>query len=711
MAAGLCLGFGWTPRGPQAAWAQVSLVPLQRGAAPHGANPIRGSIFQDGESPAPAPPIPAGTGVDKADGIPIVPLGQPLPAGLATGPFEIPADTTSGTDRGPWAAWWDLNRAGLLDLRTRVRTQGVTTGSADYFLGLGEVPSPPVDLDRAHGPWVTEQVLPVLLGSLDSEGGPQVSIEALLALGRISPALAREDRAQVRAALEEHLASPNRAIAEAAVTALGMLPGTDAVATLAALVRGEEAGQALVSSGRVPERMRAMAAIGLGLAARDAGREDVRRFAVHVLCEALERAGRGPSDLAGSAILALGLVPLERIGVRDPGGVPEPPSTSRVALGRHLAGILAQERLSRQDVRSQVPVALAGLGRDAPLDRAEELATWLSEPLLERVGRPRRDGPDGARAIALSLGWLTDSDGDSGDRRAREVLIGLLDDADQSVRQFALLSLGRVAARPGKGANPGLARDELARALERQLERGRSTARPFAATGLALLVRELRERGEAVPDGWIEALRGGLRQARSPQELMATSIAAGLTGDARLFPELVAAFRRAPEGEVRAQVAVGLGLLGLRDALPVLHEWESSVRQRPAEQRALAEALVLAGDLTYADKLVRRLEGTNNSAEQIALLAALAEVGDERAGAPLLALARPEGASGQVRAAALRALGRIGDPRPLPWGQPLAELLQPLGAPSAVYRPATAEQAASPAPHSLKGLGLLNVLP
>ncbi len=614
--------------------------------------------------------------------------------------------------RHPWAIWWELSKGEFVQPKTAVRRDGATTGSADFFLGEDDADERLPEARRIAPALVRERIVPALLAELQRPGGPDATIEALLALGRLAPGLTRAEFVPVQAALESRLGEGNRPIAEAATIALGATAKDSAVPVLAALLSDNSRGREL-AAGAVPERQRAFAAYGLGAIARTSTREDVRRFAVGALARQLDESDRTHSDTQIACVLALGLVPLEQIVVRDPGGVPEPTSASRIAVVRRLEEMLGARRGLRLDVRAHVPIAFGRMAADLPMQRLDELKAWLAEPLLAAMPRVRREGAEVTRALASALGALGDGDADPLDVRVREAVIQLAGDSDVLTRYAALLALGEIAARPGLGSMPGRARDALMAPLFGELERGRAAAGPFAVTAVALAMRSMRDQGITPPAEWSAALARALEDAGSPEELVASCVAIGLAGENGLVAGVLAAFDRSPVGWERSQVALALGLLGEPTVRPILRTYAAASAPRSRDLRAAAEALVMSGDHAFATELASSLAGLR-SQELQAAAHALGAIGEPQAVEPLLAALSSDNATSAVRASINQALGRIADPRPAFFLQDLARLVALLDTPPTLLSAQTLRAGLDQAQFMgalTNGGGLLNLLP
>ncbi|MBI1381351.1 MAG: hypothetical protein GC161_09705 [Planctomycetaceae bacterium] len=701
---GLALGVLATPAGAFA-------------AAPVAA-PITAPVLGQGDRNPPPPPEPTGKTPEPGTGGtagPVVPAPASTPPQLPGG-GTVSGLPTAGPDLGPskhpWVTWWELYKGDFLRVKTAVRRGGTTTGSADFFLGQDASDARPPAAREVRREVVATRILPALLAELDRSGGPDAVIEALLALGRLAPSLTAAEFRPVQRSIETQLRASNQLVAEAAAIALGASSREEVLGTLQHLLADADAGRKL-AGGEVPQRMRAYAAYGIGLVARASAREDVRRFAVASLSRTLDSLDRSHSDTATACVLAMGLVPLETWVVRDPGGVPEPVSSSRVAVLRRLEELLGARRTSRLDVRSLVPLALARMGADLPDGRREELKSWWAESVLAAMPRGRRDGGDFTASLALALGTLGDADDDPLDARVRAALLDLASVSELGTRHEALLAIGRVAARPGEGANPWRHRDALAAVLLSDLERGRSPTRAFSATALALAVRGLREQGQPVPESWSDALGKALASARAPEDQVAAAVAIALAGDVRHTALVHETFASVPKGWERCQVALAMGLLGESSSRNLLREFALESAQKPRELRAATEALALIGDHAFAAELVAQLPGLQPQQLQ-AYATALGAIGEPQAVDALLESLTQSSTGASLRGTLCRALGAIADPRAVGFAQVLADCITAGGgAPPTLFSQAALVSAVSSS-HSptalLVGGGLLNLL-
>jgi HEAT repeat protein len=187
-----------------------------------------------------------------------------------------------------------------------------------------------------------------------------------------------------------------------------------------------------------------------------------------------------------------------------------------------------------------------------------------------------------------------------------------------------------------------------------------------------------------------------LRDAGAGTEVGALAIAAGLMGDKDATPILLAKLEHAAEASTQGNIAVALGLLGDERAAPALRAQLATARFRPQLLRETAIGLALIEDGTLVPSLIETLEKAESLASQSAAASVLGWIGDRRTIEPLLTLLSRTDVTASVRAFAAVALGRVCDLDRLPWNAAVMENFQ--------YR------AATPTLRSADGSGLLDIL-
>ncbi|MEW6073004.1 MAG: HEAT repeat domain-containing protein [Planctomycetota bacterium] len=640
--------------------------------------------------PVPRPGQPAGPGTGA--GSPGAPGGNPgLPAGdSGAGPGT---GGSTDLDLSSWQWWWEFNKEPYLAVRAHQRTAGVESGSDGFYLGRGRRVRRARADRRPTEVQVVEQILPALQAALAARDSNDMVTGALLGIARIGNDRPGPERAALETAILPHLQEPNRQLAEIAALALGLLGHDPSVLVLGELVLDTESGRRAAGAHEVPVRLRAFAAYGLGILGARTENEDVRRYAVHALRRALEGAGTASPDLAVACASALGRIPLTWSGAADPGAAPIA-SSGREGQIAFLRGIVGDENAHRF-VRAAAATSLAFLlvapGEGCPAALAAEVGEEIREDLATRRKVPR----ELRQSAAIALGILADGDGDPFDARARRALFAAAREAgDEGTRRFALISLSRVAVRPGRGE--AVEAEAVRTEILRFLGGGGAETRRWAALALALLERG-RGAGEAVPaPAVVQALHICTADANAPADCGAFATATGLLGDPSGVDELFLQLGAQDEEVARGYVAVALGLLQVPSALAPLQEVAQEATYQPWLLRGAAIALGMLGDPDVVDVLLEKLAASQSISAQASIAQALGRIGDDRTVEPLLALLTDARGTSGSRAFAAVALGLVADEDLLPWTT--------LYAVDANYR------AAPPTLYDPEGLGLLNFL-
>lgn len=581
------------------------------------------------------------------------------------------AGLAAGADENAWERWWRYNQAAFLDVKAAIHASDLAPGSDAFFLGH----APP---DHARDRLVPtteaicEYVVPALRAALQDERDNDVVTGALIALAKIGEVA---DASPSAAALfTGFLADPNQEIAETAALSLGILGSPGAVPVLVALLADEPLGRRVVGHPPgVPLRTRAFAAYGLGLIGHRTGDSELQARIVEVLVRQVD----GPAerlatpDVAVACLSAIGLVPLPFAGPAGADGLA--PWQAREAQVEWLLARTDDPAL-RDWTRAHAPTAAARLlaesprGAEAAALRERALRSWCAG-LAPHAKVPRLVQP----SLVLALGAVTRAGEDPLERLARAAL---LDAARRGhvaeVRNFALVSLGEVAGRPGAGADPWEGVDEVRVALLREIERGAGPQRPWAAVGLGVLGRRLLERSAEPAPEVDAALRAALAEARSPRELGAYAVALGMRRDGEAVGALLAKLPEAGTDDARGNVVVALGMIGVPAALPAVREVVARSLYRPTLLQQGAIGLGLLGDKGVVSELCGMLERADSLSAQASLANGLGAIGDARSIEPLVAMLGDREITPRARAFAAVALGIVADKESRPWNAKLA---------------------------------------
>jgi HEAT repeat protein len=141
------------------------------------------------------------------------------------------------------------------------------------------------------------------------------------------------------------------------------------------------------------------------------------------------------------------------------------------------------------------------------------------------------------------------------------------------------------------------------------------------------------------------------------------------------------------EDDLRANAAIGLGLMQEESAIDALRKVLADSRYRPVLLRDSAVALGLLGDARAAPLLWAMLAESKSLGAQSAIASALGFIGDARSIEALLGLVENKNASERTKAFAAAALGNICDESLLPWNSPYAFDVNYVMAPATLYEP------------------------
>ncbi len=625
-------------------------------------------------------PLCAHGGTYRGPGGGLGPAGAPGsgPAGPGTGPGaggpSAGGGPTTGQDAAgdltAWQMWWGFNREPYLELR-RVLAQGSAVSTAGARVH-----------DRAGDDEMRRSVVPALLRVLEVERNPDIVTAALLAVAKIGPRLDRDLARRASQQIQDRLSDANQEVAETAALALGILALPDDLPLLADLMADGPLARERRGRDSVPTRSRAFAAYALGVSGSRHENPDLRRWIVHHLARGIEQPVGASRDVHVACLIAMGLVPLPNAGAALAGDGPAPAASSLEAQVDFLAEWYADAR-NEALVRAYAPVSLARLAGGVDDERREAVVRLLSKPL--ESGSPE---PAPVRQAAISaLGLVADGGGGAHDQRARALLKLAGTEGDRLGRRLAWIALARASARPGRGGADALG--ESRAHLVGLLSRGSTPERPWLSLALGVGERAAIESGQPRSRGVQTALEAALRQHTSPAEAGAHTLALALAGADSAPVLLLERLAELRDDDARAHCAVALGIARVGQAVDPLREIVLGSRYKPRLLRETAIGLGLLGDQSLTPVLVDMLRSARGQSALASTATALGWVGDQRAVAPLLAIAGDTGIDAGARAFAIVALGLLGDPAPLPWNTAIALDTGWWLPPATLYEPAT----------------------
>jgi HEAT repeat protein len=646
--AALSFGHGGTYRGPG------DTVPPGGGGGSGGHGPATG---------------PGGSGPGGGD--PTTPgYGPPTPGG-GPGQPGAGAPQTSGPDDDltAWSFWWEFNKEPYLDIKAAIHDAGTYTGSDSYFLGN---PANAKDRLRPTEEQVREQVVPALLKALATETNNDILTGCMIALAKIGDEKSESGESRLEEAIKPHLKDGNQEIAETAAVALGILANDSSVDTLVALLRDSAQGRALVGAGEVKLRTRAFAAYGLSLIGARTPHESTRSAIISHIVGVLESDTSSTRDVKVACVIALGLVPLEqaRPAVAPEAGKTPAPETCREGQLEYLLSYFADAKEHHYLVRAHVPAALGRLLNGLPPEDYAAYKQRIAELLLAGFDKRSKEPVEVVQSCVLALGQIGDNDADALDQSIRTALIAASDEASgQQARNFSLIALAQVGGRIGAGAAPK--QDEVSKHLVATMEHGTNALQPWAGLAIGVYGRALLDQDLPAPSQAMAALRAKLAQAKTDLAIPPYAIGAGLLKDAEAVDDLLEKLGK-DRDTTRGYVAVALGLIGVQKAVEPVSFVVKESKHRPELLKQAAIGLGLLGDKQAVPDLIEMLADTDTISTQAALASALGSIGDSRSIDPLVAMLENHELSAGARGFAAVALGIVADKEARPWNSKIS---------------------------------------
>ncbi len=236
--------------------------------------------------------------------------GAPGPAGAAAAAAAGPTTGRGGiiltADLTQWQFWWEFNKDPYIRLKEAIHSESVSTGSDDFFMGIGRRREAK-DTLKPSETQIMQEVLPALKQMIDETDQRDIVSSVLVAMGKIG-----KDHAdfEILPIMEERLTSNDQEIRETAALAMGISQLTASVDSyLVPLVEDGEAGRALARRPQgVDNRTRSFAAYGLGLVANSTSNVDVKSKAFEALKTILEDERIANRDVRVAAINGMSLL-------------------------------------------------------------------------------------------------------------------------------------------------------------------------------------------------------------------------------------------------------------------------------------------------------------------------------------------------------------------------------------------------------------------
>lgn len=541
-----------------------------------------------------------------------------------------------GAGESTWSMWWAFERDALISLRERYHALFPTTSEGDSNRGL-----------RVAREEVDRVVVPFFEALATNPDSP-VRATALMAWAR---AVSRQDAPKVVAATSEWLArEKNAPWRDVMVLAYGVTRHASALKPLLSLVRDDSEGRELLGKERVSDRMRALAAIGLG--------ELRMELAAAPLLEIVAQSEN--ADLRCAALIALG-----RVGSAAS-------ASTKTQIRETLLAALARSKNRSEEERASVPAALALLGDPLALPALVDVLATFRDPGAMR--------PAAVRAVWILAGHLDESLADTLIETSRR-------DPEDDARRYALLALGTLAAKGtgpwplGDGAQvPHVAArvrlgDKLARFYEGCFN-GLHVAKreqPWVALSSALFLRAFPQHGERL----IGSLRSMAQDRGLKERQGAAVVALGLIDDKDGVPALRKQLDGASDVELRSWLCLGLGLLDDRAARAELLATAREDGSDIVRYRA-AIGLGYVADHETVPALVAALRESGSQPARTALARVVGELGDRRALRPLMEIVGDKSLDEWTRHRALGAMAMICQEGDTSWVVPFQQAMDPM---------------------------------
>jgi HEAT repeat protein len=612
--------------------------------------------------PPPPPPPPSGG--------PPTPSAPPTPKALPPStPGATPALTPSG---GPgrtalsgdsWVFWYGYNRTEIEGLKDAIYR---LVGSNHPLAALGGPQSGTRDAARQPtAALVRDRILPTLAWVMDPANRmhPDAESAAYIALGKVAREPAQIEEIQRGLATSPGARRP-LTTREAAALALGLVRRGHAEDRFSAyeLDRVRTFLFGVFENGKdYEDRVRGFAALSIGL---------------------LGDQPTGSGEFASDPAAAAASTTLRLFGLLD-----RPYANGDLAVGLLVAiGLQPSDSVGREVREALATCALRGRLLDREVD---DVVRAHAASALGRIGgrddvRTLRAALDASRRMpdvvvqsaAIGLGTLGRLlDGEDRADVARSLVASLDRVRDDGVRGFALVSLGRILAEEARASRTDVLEGaRVGDVLLSQAAEGKPVHRPYAALALALAVEAAGETPDA--DAWgsfrsraLVALRDGLASPRLDKRNRAGfAVALGIASDERSVKPLVGLVAdRKEDPELRGYASVALGLLGQRTD-DVKRALRGALEERVSEELRVqtATGLGLLGDREAVPLLVRELRDAESQSVKGQVALALARIGDDRAVAPLLDRVRDAAEKDLTRALCCAGLGVVGDLESIP---------------------------------------------
>ena len=664
---------GGTYRGPG------DTVPPGGSGGGNGGNPVTAG----GSTPG----GPSGGGANTPGfGTPTGGKGGGTQTGGVTGTGGVDSNLTD------WSFWWEFNKDPYIQLKYSLDHQDVKTGSVDWYIGQGTTEQA-VNSQRPSKADIQNRIVPALLRALKKESHNDIVTGCMMALAKIGQESDENGSSSFARVMMDFLPDGNQEVSETAAIALGILGNSASIPVLTDLYLDTQAGRKHVGRGEVPIRTRAFAAYGLALCGNRSDNEQHKLAILDTLVQTLESESSSTRDIHVATVIAMGLIPLEKLGVESNLESAEESEglrlTSRMGQIEYLEEFL--QGPEHAYIRAHAPAAITRLLADTHGEAFDTKRDEISRILINTV-KAGNDKNAILQSCVMALGQLGDADPKGIDGDIRKTLMDVAANiSDKQTRYFASIALAQSGGRIGT-EDPEAGIDETASYLLSRMAKGNSEVRQWSAVSVGVLGHALRDRS---PESLGDALRIATQDERTPR-IGAFAVAAGILNDQSIASVLLDKLERIQDDSARGYLCLSLGMLRAKEATEPIRRIIEESKYRPELLQQAAIALGLMGDDQLVASLIETMNKAGSLSSQAALSSALGFIGDRNSIDPLVTMLENGELSKSARGFAAVALGIIADREPLPWNSKIAVNLN--------YTAATVTL------NDTSGTGILNIL-
>lgn len=573
-------------------------------------------------------------------------------------------------DLTTWDYWWEFNKDPFIKLKDEIHKGVTQTGSDDFFLGAGRR-SESRDSLRPTKEQITGTILPALKRALNDteERDFDIISSCMIAMAKIG-----EDTAEIKLVDEfkPRLSASNQEIRETAALAFGVAgllnDSNEQLDLMVGLALDNEVGRKASEATEVNERTRSFAIYGLGLAAYQVDKIEVKRKVFEALRTLIDDERMSSRNMRVASLQAMSLLNVRGSGDEEKSLLLD---ALNVLEGYYMKKLGSGDQL----LQSHCPTAIAKLlGRESADPEITKKIDYYKEMFADDLkgrGKIKRSSDDITRSCALALGQMCQpyDDKKSADGKYSELLLEVMKDAkDKQTEYFSILALGQIGGNENRSN------------LLKMFDKAKSQEKPWVALSLGVFSffqyeKQRQAGGSSEPETTIgETLFNEFRTVKQPEVLSALAIAMGLNqykGAADHMRDMM--MDKVALQDLAGYLCIGLALMNDLASTDDIREVVKTSTRRPDLLKQAAIALGKLGDKRVADDLQELMkEGGNNLAKLAAISSALGFIGDQRSIDPLKNMLEDTKLSQLSRAFAAVALGGIADKEMLPWNSKIA---------------------------------------